>query len=26
VFDMCLRLGNDLISNVIKSEGRWPDW
>ncbi len=27
VFDMCLRSGNDLISNVIKSaEGRWPDW
>jgi hypothetical protein len=26
-FDMCLRSGNDLISNVIKgAEGRWPDW
>jgi hypothetical protein len=27
VYDMCLRTGKDLISDVIKGhEGRWPDW
>jgi len=27
IYDMCLRSGQDLISDVIKGhEGRWPDW